>query len=83
MPTIRLPLLLKIPSLPWKKSGEVLRRAQIVFSNLTSANTNPTLQALDEEYAPIFAAHSDKLYLNENLYKRIQSIKEDGLDSEK
>lgn len=65
-----------------EKSGEVLRRAQIVFSNLTSANTNPTLQALDEEYAPIFAAHSDKLYLNENLYKRIQSIKEDGLDPE-
>ncbi len=65
-----------------EKSGEVLRRAQIVFSNLTGANTNPTLQALDEEYAPIFAAHSDKLYLNENLYKRIQSIREDGLDSE-
>ncbi|MFP3835431.1 M3 family metallopeptidase [Chryseobacterium sp. SIMBA_028] len=65
-----------------EKSGEVLRRAQIVFSNLTSANTNPTLQALDEEYAPIFAGHSDKMYLNENLYKRIKSIKEDGLDSE-
>ncbi|BAP29867.1 peptidyl-dipeptidase dcp [Chryseobacterium sp. StRB126] len=65
-----------------EKSGEVLRRAQIVFSNLTSANTNPTLQALDEEYAPIFAAHSDKMYLNENLYKRIKSIKEDGLDPE-
>ncbi|MCQ9637084.1 M3 family metallopeptidase [Chryseobacterium sp. WG23] len=65
-----------------EKSGEVLRRTQIVFSNLTSANTNPTLQALDEEYAPIFAAHSDKMYLNENLYKRIKSIKEDGLDSE-
>ncbi|MBV8326453.1 M3 family metallopeptidase [Chryseobacterium sp.] len=65
-----------------EKSGEVLRRAQIVFSNLTSANTNPTLQALDEEYAPIFAAHSDKMYLNENLYNRIKSIKEDGLDPE-
>ncbi|MGK6343527.1 M3 family metallopeptidase [Chryseobacterium sp. DT-3] len=65
-----------------EKSGEVLKRATIVFSNLTSANTNPTLQALDEEYAPIFAAHSDKMYLNENLYKRIKSIKEDGLDSE-
>ncbi|AZA47169.1 M3 family peptidase [Chryseobacterium carnipullorum] len=65
-----------------EKSGEVLKRATIVFSNLTSANTNPTLQALDEEYAPIFAAHSDKMYLNENLYKRIKSIKEDGLDAE-
>ncbi|WP_332454784.1 M3 family metallopeptidase [Chryseobacterium aquaticum] len=65
-----------------EKSGEVLKRAIIVFSNLTSANTNPTLQTLDEEFAPIFAGHSDKMYLNENLYKRIQSISENGLDSE-
>ncbi|WP_404984125.1 M3 family metallopeptidase [Chryseobacterium sp. M5] len=65
-----------------EKSGEVLKRTTITFSNLTSANTNPTLQALDEEYAPIFAAHSDKMYLNENLYKRIRSITENGLDSE-
>ncbi|WP_312341800.1 M3 family metallopeptidase [Chryseobacterium binzhouense] len=65
-----------------EKSGEVLKRAVIVFSNLTSANTNPTLQALDEEYAPVFAAHSDKMYLNENLYQRIKSISENGLDSE-
>ncbi|MGE6395754.1 M3 family metallopeptidase [Chryseobacterium scophthalmum] len=65
-----------------EKSGEVLKRTTITFSNLTSANTNPTLQALDEEYAPIFAAHSDKMYLNENLYKRIKSITENGLDSE-
>ncbi|WP_426276036.1 M3 family metallopeptidase [Chryseobacterium sp. S-02] len=65
-----------------EKSGEILKRTVIVFSNLTSANTNPTLQALDEEYAPIFAAHSDKMYLNENLYKRIKAISENGLDSE-
>lgn len=65
-----------------EKSGEVLKRAIIVFSNLTSANTNPTLQALDEEFAPIFAGHSDKMYLNENLYKRIKSISKNGLDSE-
>ncbi|MDF2831009.1 M3 family metallopeptidase [Chryseobacterium indoltheticum] len=65
-----------------EKSGEVLKRTVITFSNLTSANTNPTLQALDEEYAPIFAAHSDKMFLNENLYKRIKSITENGLDSE-
>ena len=65
-----------------EKSGEVLKRAVTVFSNLTSANTNSTLQALDEEFAPIFAAHSDKMYLNENLYNRIKSISENGLDSE-
>ncbi len=65
-----------------EKSGEVLKRTMIVFSNLTSANTNPTLQALDEEYAPIFAAHSDKMYLNDNLYQRIKSITDNGLDAE-
>ncbi|MBW7676084.1 M3 family metallopeptidase [Chryseobacterium chendengshani] len=65
-----------------EKSGEVLKRAVTIFSNLTSANTNPTLQALDEEFAPIFAAHSDKMYLNENLYERIKAISDNGLDSE-
>jgi len=65
-----------------EKSGEILKRAVTIFSNLTSANTNPTLQALDEEFAPIFAAHSDKMYLNENLYNRIKAISENGLDSE-
>ncbi len=65
-----------------EKSGDVLKRAQIVFYNLTSANTNPTLQALEQEYAPIFAAHTDKIYLNEFLYQKIKSIKEKGLDAE-
>lgn len=65
-----------------EKSGEVMKRAQIVFYNLTSSNTNPVLQALEEEYAPIFAGHSDKIYLNEKLYRRIKSITDTGLDSE-
>src|SRR5690606_5238910 len=42
--------------------------------NLTSSNTNPTLQKLEEEYAPVFAAHFDKLYLNDKLYQRIKTI---------
>lgn len=55
-------------------SGQNLRRAQSVFFNLTSANTNPTLQKLEEEYSPIFAAHSDKMYLNDKLYKRVKAV---------
>lgn len=65
-----------------EKSGEVLKRAQIVFYNLTGSDTNPTLQALEEEYAPVFASHSDKIFLNDKLYKRIKSISPNGLDSE-
>lgn len=67
-------------------SGQNLRRAQSVFFNLTSSNTNPSLQKLEEEYSPIFAAHSDKIYLNDKLYKRVKAVydkrKSLGLDAE-
>lgn len=55
-------------------SGEVLTRAVGIFYNLTGANTNPTLQAIETEYAPIFSAQTDKIYLNSKLYNRIKSI---------
>ena len=55
-------------------SGVDLGRATGIFYNLTGSNTNPTLQAIEEEYAPIFAAHTDKIYLNSKIYKRIKSL---------
>lgn len=55
-------------------SGEILKRAQMVFFNITSSNTNPTLQALEEKYAPIFAKHSDEIFLNSNLYARVHNV---------
>jgi peptidyl-dipeptidase Dcp len=63
-------------------SGEDLNRAMLVFSNLTGSNTNPTLQAIEEEYAPIFSAHNDKLYLNSTIYQRIKSIDQSKLKGE-
>jgi len=65
-----------------ENSGKVLKRAQIVFYNLTGSNTNPGLQKMEEEYAPIFSALSDKMYLNEKLYSRIKAIKTENLGSE-
>lgn len=65
-----------------ENSGKVLKRAQIIFYNMTSANTNDALQALQEKYAPIFAAHYDKIYLNEDLYKRIKAVDTKNLNSE-
>jgi peptidyl-dipeptidase Dcp len=55
-------------------SGVDLGRATSVFFNLTGSNTNPTLQAIEEEYAPIFSAHNDKLYLNSKIYNRIKTL---------
>jgi peptidyl-dipeptidase Dcp len=60
--------------LAFETSGVDLKRATIVFYNLTGSNTNPTLQALQAEFAPIFSAHSDKMYLNSKLYKRFKAI---------
>jgi peptidyl-dipeptidase Dcp len=55
-------------------SGVDLNRARNIFSNLSGSNTNADLQQLDEEYAPIFAAHEDEIYLNSKLYNRFKAI---------
>lgn len=65
-----------------ENSGEVLNRAKIVFDNLTSANTNPTLQKLEEEFAPKFSAKEDQIYLNDRLYNRFKAIDTSKLDAE-
>lgn len=63
-------------------SGVDLGRASGIFYNLTGSNTNPTLQAIEEEYAPIFAAHTDKIYLNSKIYNRIKALDNNTLKGE-
>ncbi|HEX8608678.1 MAG TPA: dipeptidyl carboxypeptidase II, partial [Pedobacter sp.] len=57
-----------------EKSGELLNRVNNVFNTLTGANTNDDLQKLQEEVAPKLAAHQDAIYLNTQLFKRIEDI---------
>jgi peptidyl-dipeptidase Dcp len=57
-----------------ERSGQLLNRVNNVFNLLTSANTNPVLQKLQEEEAPKLAANQDAIYLNSKLFKRIQAI---------
>ena len=57
-----------------EKSGQLLTRAQMVFYGLAAANTNPALQALQEEIAPKLAAHSDAIFLNAKLFKRVEAL---------
>jgi peptidyl-dipeptidase Dcp len=63
-------------------SGADLTRATGIFYNLTSSNTNPTLQAIEAEYAPIFSAHNDKIFMNSQLYSRIKAINSKTLKGE-
>ena len=69
-----------------ERSGQLLARVGSVFGNLSGANTNETLQALDRDLAPKLAAHSDAIHLNAKLYQRIQALFDQratlGLDAE-
>jgi peptidyl-dipeptidase Dcp len=57
-----------------ERSGQLLNRVSTTFYSLVGCNTNDTLNALDKELAPKLAAHSDKIRLNEKLFKRIQTL---------
>lgn len=57
-----------------EKSGQLLARVQGIFNLLTGANTNPTLQQVEEEEAPKLAAHHDAIYLNSRLFSRVESL---------
>ena len=57
-----------------EKSGQLLTRVQRVFSLVTSANTNDTLQKVQEEEAPKLAANNDAIFLNTKLFKRVQAV---------
>ncbi len=57
-----------------EKSGQLLARVGQVFNALSGANTNPTLQHLQEEVAPELAALHDAIFLNAKLFKRVEAI---------
>ncbi|MET1053043.1 MAG: M3 family metallopeptidase [Mycetocola sp.] len=69
-----------------ERSGQLLDRVSHVFFNKSSADSNPATTELEEEIAPLLAAHSDAIRLDAALYSRIADlhsrIDELGLDAE-
>ncbi len=57
-----------------ERSGALLTRVTKVFFNLSQSNTNDAIQKIKAEEAPKLAAHSDAIYLNANLFKRVKAI---------
>jgi peptidyl-dipeptidase Dcp len=57
-----------------EKSGGLLTRVSKAFFGVVGANTNDTLQKIQEIEAPKLAAHNDAIYLNDQLYQRVKSI---------
>ncbi len=63
-----------------ERSGQILDRVSRVFFNKSSADSNPVTTALEEEIAPLLAAHHDAIRLDPALYGRIADL-HDRLDS--
>lgn len=59
-----------------EKSGRMLYRVLTVFYNKSSAHTNETIDAVEEELAPKLSAHTDAINLNAELFERIKHIYE-------
>ncbi|HET6568528.1 MAG TPA: M3 family metallopeptidase, partial [Rhodothermales bacterium] len=69
-----------------ERSGVLLDRVSRVFFAMAHANTDSTLQRVQAEEAPRLAAHNDAVYLNDSLFRRVESIYDRrsslGLDAE-
>jgi peptidyl-dipeptidase Dcp len=57
-----------------EKTGALLNRASLVFYGVVQANTNDTLQKVQEIEAPKLAAHQDAINLNPKLFARISKL---------
>lgn len=59
-----------------EESGDLLKKVSTVFFNLSSANTNPEIEKISKEIAPVLSQHSDDIYLNPELFKRVKTVNE-------
>ena len=57
-----------------ERSGALLTRVSKTFFGVVGANTNDTLQKVQEVEAPKLAAAADQVYLNDQLYQRVKGI---------
>ncbi|MFJ7749308.1 M3 family metallopeptidase [Arthrobacter sp. NPDC097144] len=65
-----------------ERSGQMLERAALVFFTLTAADATDEVQAIQQEVGPQLAAHEDAIYLNKDLFERVNAVSTEGLDEE-
>ncbi|WP_442680959.1 M3 family metallopeptidase [Sphingomonas sp. ASY06-1R] len=57
-----------------ERSGRMLDRVSSAFFGVVQANTNPTLDKVQEVETPKLTQHSDSIYLNAKLFARVRAI---------
>ena len=72
--------------IPLELSGALLDKTAMYFSNDAGANTNDEIKAIQKSIAPKLAAHNDAIFLNDKLFRRVETLYEKrnelGLDAE-
>src|SRR4051812_3077505 len=61
-----------------ERSGEPLSRLLKVFYSLSGAHTNEALLEIEREMSPVLAAHWNRLYTNEALFRRLDFLLQQG-----
>ncbi len=57
-----------------ENSGRFMEPVGAVFGHLAGAETNPRLQAISRELAPLRSAHYDDINFNEKLWLRVKAV---------
>ena len=57
-----------------ERSGEALDRVGAVFFNLTGTDTTDELEAIEMAVAPVLSRHSSAIYLDPELFARIDEL---------
>jgi peptidyl-dipeptidase Dcp len=57
-----------------ERSGRMLDRVNLAFSGVVGADTNPTLDKVQEVEAPRLSQHQDAIYLDPKLFTRVQTL---------
>ncbi|MBK8097140.1 MAG: M3 family metallopeptidase [Planctomycetes bacterium] len=57
-----------------ERSGALLTRVRRVFFNLTESHTNPAIQKVQSEVAPMLARHADDIFLDGALFARVRAV---------
>ncbi|MCF0058111.1 M3 family metallopeptidase [Dyadobacter sp. CY356] len=55
-------------------SDQLLTKVSSVFFNLASANTSPEIENISQVIAPRLSQHSDDIFLNADLFKRVKTL---------
>ena len=58
----------------WERSGQLLDRAVTTFYVVKYADGSDELNAIDAEYAPRLAGHSDAIFMNRAAYDRLRAL---------